>query len=325
MSPTPVRATAGAALLALAAAAGARDATLVLLDRATYPLATCNDGTMAGYYVKKGTSATDWLVFQQGGGWCWDEPTCASRRGSPLSSSKDWPATRAAEAGSLFDAADANLAAMSFAYAPYCSSDGWAGSTAAAPPTNFAFRGHDIVAAIFADLAAKQGLGSAAGTRVMYGGCSAGARGALFNLDRVALEIMPAIVQKQGGSLARVGGLLDSAFWMVSCARYSGLRRAGKCARASGADSAHSLRSLRLLCSLRLRPCRTSRPSTRPRRASRSRARTSSRWPMPPRRTPPPARKCTPASSGSAFSASTPCPSCRAIFSSTRTSTTSSS
>ena len=147
-------------------------------------------------------------------GWCYDEQTCAARAGSPLASSKDWASSKTPEAGSILDAADPSLAAMSVVYAPYCSSDGWAGSAASAPPTNFAFRGHDIVSAIFADLAAAHGLGSAAGTRVIYGGCSAGARGALFNLDRVALEIMPAIVQKNGGSLARVGGLLDSAFWM---------------------------------------------------------------------------------------------------------------
>ena len=51
---------------AAAAGAAAADLDLVLLDRATYPLATCNDGSMAGYYLRKG-SETDFLVFQQGG------------------------------------------------------------------------------------------------------------------------------------------------------------------------------------------------------------------------------------------------------------------
>jgi hypothetical protein len=67
---------------------------------------------------------------------------------------------------------------------------------------------------LWASLDRNEALGAAPGTRVVFGGCSAGARGALFNLDRVALEIMPALVQENGGSLARVGGLLDSAFWM---------------------------------------------------------------------------------------------------------------
>ena len=62
----PLRAAAGAALLA-ATAAGAGDLALVMLDRAAYPLAVCNDGSMAGYYFRKGSSATDWLVHQEGG------------------------------------------------------------------------------------------------------------------------------------------------------------------------------------------------------------------------------------------------------------------
>ena len=154
---------------------------------------------------------TTTLPCATGGGWCWDKATCASRSQS-LTSSKGWASTKTPTEGSLLAAADPALAAASFVYAPYCSSDGWAGSAAAAPPTGFAFRGHDIVAAIFADLAAAQGLGAAAGTRVLYGGCSAGARGALFNLDRVAFELLPALVPS--GNLERVGGLLDSAFWM---------------------------------------------------------------------------------------------------------------
>lgn len=67
--------------------------------------------------------------------------------------------------------------------------------------------------AIFRDLVSAHGLGSAAGTRVMYGGCSAGARGALFNLDHVAKKLLPSLV-KPPSNLARVGGLLDSAFWV---------------------------------------------------------------------------------------------------------------
>jgi len=196
---------------AAAAAGAAGDLQLVMLDRATYPLAVCNDGTMAGYYLRKGSS-NDWIVHQEGGGWCWDAATCAGRS-KALTSSSGWAASKTPTPGSILAAADPAMAAASFVYAPYCSSDGWAGSAAAAPPTGFAFRGHNIVTAIFSDLAARQGLGAAAGTRVLYGGCSAGARGALFNLDRVAFDLLPSLVP--AGNLARVGGLLDSAFWMA--------------------------------------------------------------------------------------------------------------
>ena len=152
------------------------------------------------------------IVFQEGGGWCWNAATCAGRSKS-LTGSGSWSTTKSAIAGSLLASADAAFSGASFAYLPYCSSDGWAGSRASAPPTNFEFRGRDIVTAAFTELVNARGLGSTPGTRVLYGGCSAGARGALFNLDRVATALLPALVQPPS-NLARVGGLLDSAFWV---------------------------------------------------------------------------------------------------------------
>jgi hypothetical protein len=69
----------------------------------------------------------------------------------------------------------------------------------------FNFRGQRIVRATVDTLAAGNGLGAAPGSRIVFGGCSAGARGAMFNLDYVA-EYAPAGTQ--------VLGFLDSAFWV---------------------------------------------------------------------------------------------------------------
>jgi hypothetical protein len=69
----------------------------------------------------------------------------------------------------------------------------------------FNFRGQRIVRATVDTLAASNGLGAAPGSRIVFGGCSAGARGAMFNLDYVA-EYAPAGTQ--------VLGFLDSAFWV---------------------------------------------------------------------------------------------------------------
>ena len=151
-------------------------------------------------------------MFQEGGGWCYNAATCAARSKS-LTGSGGWATTKSTTPGSLLASSDPALAGASVAYLPYCSSDGWAGSRAAAPPTNFAFRGRDIVSAAFTELVNARGLGATPGTRVLYGGCSAGARGALFNLDRVALSLLPGLLPTPG-NLARVGGLLDSAFWV---------------------------------------------------------------------------------------------------------------
>jgi hypothetical protein len=60
-----------------------------------------------------------------------------------------------------------------------------------------------VIEATLADLALNRGLGASA--QVLFGGCSAGARGAMFNLDYVA-QYLPA-----GAS---VRGLLDSALWL---------------------------------------------------------------------------------------------------------------
>jgi len=58
--------------------------------------------------------------------------------------------------------------------------------------------------------AVKRGLGAREGTEVLYGGCSAGARGAMFNLDFVERWLNVRVP----GKVTRFGGLLDSSFWI---------------------------------------------------------------------------------------------------------------
>lgn len=78
------------------------------------------------------------------------------------------------------------------------------GDVPASPATfNMAFRGQRIVSATLTDLAETQGLPS--GAEVVFGGCSAGARGAMVLLDSVA-SMLP--------SGATVRGLLDSGLWL---------------------------------------------------------------------------------------------------------------
>ena len=93
------------------------------------------------------------------------------------------------------------------AYVAYCSSDAWAGD--AGPdgnPMGWQFRGQRIVNATFRTLAEQHGFGAMPHTRVIFGGCSAGSRGAMFNLDVVANTVVPKGVQ--------VLGFLDSPLWV---------------------------------------------------------------------------------------------------------------
>jgi hypothetical protein len=64
----------------------------------------------------------------------------------------------------------------------YCSSDLWSGDVGASAATfGYEFRGSRIVAAVMQDLMQRHGLGSKDGTRLLFGGCSAGAIGAMNN------------------------------------------------------------------------------------------------------------------------------------------------
>jgi hypothetical protein len=92
----------------------------------------------------------------------------------------------------------------------YCTNDGWAGS-AAAPLPGFSMLGRVYVDAVFRELVAAQGLGARAGTRVLFTGCSAGARGALFNTHHVA-ALLPTLFP--AAHLQAFGALYDSAWWM---------------------------------------------------------------------------------------------------------------
>ena len=55
--------------------------TLQILDPSKYPKAKCLDGSPGAFYIKKSDSNTNksWVIFLEGGGWCWDLDDCFSR------------------------------------------------------------------------------------------------------------------------------------------------------------------------------------------------------------------------------------------------------
>ena len=194
------------ATLATASLASATTLNLRLLPSSLYPDAICNDGTQSGYYFKASPSGShDWVVHMEGGGWCYDKATCA-KRSSDQKSSKNWVSTYSA--AGIFESTDARLKNANLVYVGYCTSDAYAGAVTSSP-VNFAFMGRAVVKAVFDDLMATQGLGNVSGTRVLYGGCSAGARGAMFNADAVGAQLTGAL----GANLVRYGTLLDSGFY----------------------------------------------------------------------------------------------------------------
>jgi hypothetical protein len=177
-------------------------------------LAVCNDGSEAAYYFKDNGNPSLWVVYLGGGGWCYDEKSCAGRfdgsgyphhdcsnssEASPcFMSSKDYP-QECAKTG-LFDVDENHtpLAKANKIYVPYCSSDGHMGDGEHA---GFQFRGARIARAVVTDLQTR-GLGR--GSTLVWSGGSAGGRGAMVLLDEMA-ESLPDV---------NVVGYLDSNYYI---------------------------------------------------------------------------------------------------------------
>lgn len=57
---------------------------------------TCNDGSQAGFYLRKSPGSRRWVVFFEGGWHCYDHKSCRARwlKLRPLMTSAQWPETR---------------------------------------------------------------------------------------------------------------------------------------------------------------------------------------------------------------------------------------
>jgi hypothetical protein len=152
--------------------------------------------------------------------WCYSEATCFVRNVStPWEMSSVHLAPQIA-LGGIFETSKKNpWADANVAYVPYCSSDAWIGDVGASDATwGWAFRGQRIVAAVLASLVRTQGLGlhtglgvAATAQRLLFGGCSAGARGAMMTLDYVADMLADVGIT---AAQVTVAGLLDSPLWV---------------------------------------------------------------------------------------------------------------
>ncbi|CAE7307754.1 notum2 [Symbiodinium sp. CCMP2456] len=162
--------------------------------------ARCNDGSKPGFYLREGSGVL--LVWLEGGGDCGTQATCDARPAA-LKGSAHWPQLRQLD-GIFSDAEDANpfFATATRVFVPYCSSDSWVGNREA-PAAGYFFQGERIISAVLEELRNRsvfEGI-----DLLVFGGCSAGGRGALYNLDRVCSGL-PATL--------RCRGFLDAAWWV---------------------------------------------------------------------------------------------------------------
>ena len=192
-------------------------ATLDLYSLESHPHARCNDGTPAVYYFRPATAAvgqSQWTFMLGSGGMCYDQQSCSRRCGAGsfdvrvgrcglLNGTRTRP--RNGTWAGIFSSSDPELRHANLLFVPYCSSDAW---WANASRWGMEFRGSAILQAAL-DEAVTRGLGRAGrNDTLLFGGFSAGSRGAMVHLDSV-----PAML---GDAAARVDvlGVLDSPLWL---------------------------------------------------------------------------------------------------------------
>jgi hypothetical protein len=117
--------------------------------------ALCNDGTNSGGYYH-GANSNKWMIYLQGGAWCWDDISCKNTSygrvyntsDDTLISSRNWPQTRNFT-GILSDESSNKFADYNKIIIMYCSSDIYSGYVNAYQnKLNFNFHGDKIVYAI---------------------------------------------------------------------------------------------------------------------------------------------------------------------------------
>ncbi|XP_029679290.1 palmitoleoyl-protein carboxylesterase NOTUM [Formica exsecta] len=147
---------------------------------------TCNDGSQAGFYLRKSHGSRRWIMYLEGGWYCYDQKSCRARwmRVRHLMTSTQWPETRDV-GGILSPNPDENpfFWGANHVFVPYCTSDSWSGTRAfRAPDDMFSFMGAEIVVQVVRDLVP---LGLENASAFLLAGSSAGGTGVMLNLDRV--------------------------------------------------------------------------------------------------------------------------------------------
>ncbi|XP_022911486.1 palmitoleoyl-protein carboxylesterase NOTUM [Onthophagus taurus] len=172
---------------------------------------TCNDGSQSGFYLRRSHLSKKWIVFLEGGWYCYDHPSCQNRwvKQRHYMTSSQWPETR--DVGGILSP---NQEENPFwwnanhVFIPYCTSDSWSGTRIERNEGGmFNFMGSLIVQQVIRDLIP---LGLENSTDVLLAGSSAGGTGVMLNLDLIQ-EILH---DKMGLKHIAVRGVSDSGWFL---------------------------------------------------------------------------------------------------------------
>jgi len=177
---------------------------LVTLPDAVKSGARCLDGSPPAFYYRAATDskyATKWVIYIQGGGWCYKDEACLDRAKTSLGSSTQMAKTMGG-AGVMSDSATVNpeFHAWNHVVLAYC--DGGSFSGARIDPVTVGgkkiyYRGYYNLKAIFDALKSKYGMNKA--TEVLLTGGSAGGVATFIHADQIA-SMLPKTVKKYKAS-----------------------------------------------------------------------------------------------------------------------------
>ena len=155
--------------------------------------AVCLDGSPGAFYIRRNPLSSQWRIFLEGGGWCYDEYDCADRATYDLGSSNAYPPSIDADyVGGIMSSdllVNPTFADANSVYMKYCDGNSFAGGRAAplvvpgAEVSPIHFRGQAIVDATLETLVADFGLDGA--SELLLTGCSAGGLATYLHAESV--------------------------------------------------------------------------------------------------------------------------------------------
>jgi hypothetical protein len=175
--------------------------------------AVCLDGSPPGFYadfVNNGTTSTKWVLYFKGGGWCYDEKSCASRAKSNLGSSTKFAPTFSFSGPMDNDpAVNPEFYNYNRVVLYYCDGGSFSGNKDEPfhyAPTNqtLYFRGARVLDAMLDTLIADHNLGKA--TDVLLSGGSAGGLSTYLHTDHVHSYLLSKQVPLKRFKAAPVSG-----------------------------------------------------------------------------------------------------------------------